>query len=105
MANNAGRPATGAQEHPIDAQNNENQLAGYMPSSLRSRLASGARWTISIRVVERVIGFVSTLILARLLSPSDFGAVAMGTAIQGILAGVTAVRIHAGPDQHAPAPA
>jgi PST family polysaccharide transporter len=60
-----------------------------MPS-LRSRLAAGARWTISIRVVERVIGFVSTLILARLLSPADFGVVAMGTAIQGILSAVTA---------------
>ena len=60
-----------------------------MPSSLRSRLASGARWTISIRVVERVIGFVSTLILARLLSPADFGVVAMGTAIQVILSAVT----------------
>ncbi len=58
-------------------------------SSLRNRLASGARWTISIRVVERLIGFVSTLILARLLSPADFGVVAMGTAIQGILAAVT----------------
>ncbi len=52
-------------------------------------MASGARWTISIRVVERVIGFVSTLILARLLVPADFGVVAMGTAIQGILATLT----------------
>lgn len=58
-------------------------------ASLRIRLATGARWTVSIRVVERVIGFVSTLILARLLAPQDFGVVAMGTAIQEILAAVT----------------
>ena len=58
-------------------------------SRLRNRLASGARWTMSIRVVERVIGFVSTLILARLLAPADFGVVAMGTAIQEILAAIT----------------
>src|SRR4249919_710230 len=58
-------------------------------SRLRNRLASGARWTMSIRVVERVIGFVSTLILARLLAPADFGVVAMGTAIQEILASIT----------------
>jgi lipopolysaccharide exporter len=58
-------------------------------ASLRHRMASGARWTISIRVVERVIGFVSTLVLARLLAPADFGVVAMGTAIQGILATLT----------------
>jgi O-antigen/teichoic acid export membrane protein len=58
-------------------------------ASLRHRLTSGARWTISIRIIERVIGFVSTLILARLLVPADFGVVAMGTAIQGMLAAVT----------------
>ncbi len=58
-------------------------------SRLRHRLASGARWTMSIRVVERGIGFVSTLILARLLAPADFGVVAMGTAIQEILAAIT----------------
>ena len=58
-------------------------------ASLRLRMASGARWTVSIRVVERVIGFVSTLVLARLLAPQDFGVVAMGTAIQGILSTLT----------------
>ena len=58
-------------------------------ASLRHRMASGARWTVSIRVVERVIGFVSTLVLARLLAPPDFGVVAMGTAIQGILSALT----------------
>jgi len=64
-----------------------------MPS-LRSRLASGVRWTVSIRVVERVIGFASTLILVRLLVPADFGVVAMGTAIQEILVGITASVLH-----------
>ena len=42
-----------------------------------------------MRVVDRVIGFVSTLILARLLTPADFGVVAMGTAIQSILISLT----------------
>jgi O-antigen/teichoic acid export membrane protein len=58
-------------------------------STLRQRLVSGARWTIAIRVVERLIGFITTLILARLLAPADFGVIAMGTAIQGILASLT----------------
>ena len=58
-------------------------------TSLRARLALGAQWTISIRIVERVIGFATTLILARLLVPADFGVVAMGTAIYGILASFT----------------
>lgn len=58
-------------------------------TSLRARLAIGAQWTISIRIVDRVIGFASTLILARLLAPEDFGVVAMGTAVHGILASFT----------------
>ena len=58
-------------------------------SRLRHRLASGARWTISVRAIERLIGFVSTLILVRLLAPADFGAVAMGTAIYEILSAIT----------------
>ncbi|MET0166059.1 MAG: oligosaccharide flippase family protein [Vicinamibacterales bacterium] len=58
-------------------------------SRLRHRLASGARWTISVRAIERLIGFASTLILVRLLAPADFGAVAMGTAISEILSAIT----------------
>ncbi len=59
-------------------------------SSLRRRLASSARWSVAIRLVERLIGFGSTLILVRLLAPVDFGVVAMGTAILEILNAVTA---------------
>lgn len=58
-------------------------------STLRNRLATGARWTLGVRIVERVIGFASTLILVRLLAPDDFGVVAMGTAIQGVLSAFT----------------
>ena len=67
----------------------ERLTKGLVVASLRHPMASGARWSVSIRVVERVIGFVSTLVLVRLLSPADFGVVAMGTAIQGILASLT----------------
>ena len=59
------------------------------PVSLRARLASGAKWTISIRAVDRMIGLATTLILARLLAPADFGVIAMGTAINGILGSLT----------------
>jgi O-antigen/teichoic acid export membrane protein len=54
------------------------------PSIGRS-IARGAVWTVGIRIVERVIGVVSTLILARLLLPEDYGLVAMGTVILGLL--------------------
>jgi lipopolysaccharide exporter len=37
------------------------------------------------RVLDRVLGFVSTVVLARLLLPEDFGLVAMATAIIAVL--------------------
>ena len=43
----------------------------------------GMRWTI------RSIGLVNTIILARLLTPQDFGLVAMATVVIGLLDSVT----------------
>ena len=73
----------------VDARPTVGQIQKVVVVSLRNRMASGARWTVSIRIVERVIGFASTLVLVRLLAPTDFGVIAMGTAIQGILASLT----------------
>lgn len=47
--------------------------------SLTSRVVVGAAWLLLWRVVTRSLGLVSTLVLARLLIPSDFGLVAMAT--------------------------
>ena len=44
-------------------------------------LARGAAWMISYRMLDRIIGLVSTLVLARVLTPADFGLVAMATAL------------------------
>lgn len=46
-----------------------------------SKVAKGAIWMVGLKFVERGIGFVSTLILARLLMPADFGLVAMAMAV------------------------
>lgn len=54
-------------------------------ASLGARLATGAGWNLAIRLLDRGIGFLSTLALARLLTPADFGVIAMGTAVQTIL--------------------
>ena len=50
-------------------------------SDLKRRMASGAVWLVLFRLTDRGIGFVSVLILARVLVPADFGLVAMGTSI------------------------
>ena len=44
-------------------------------------LARGAAWTVAARVLERAFGFLSLLLLARLLVPSEFGVVAMASSI------------------------
>ena len=48
-----------------------------MPASTERRMGSGAAWMMLFKLGERSLGLVSTLILVRLLSPHDFGFVAM----------------------------
>jgi lipopolysaccharide exporter len=45
----------------------------------------GAALTIAMRWVDRLIGIVSTLILARLLVPADFGIIAMASIVIGLV--------------------
>jgi PST family polysaccharide transporter len=48
-------------------------------------MAKGAVWMVAMRLAIRFIGIISTIILARLLVPSDFGLVAMATMIYGFI--------------------
>lgn len=57
--------------------------------ALRTRVGSAASWSVAIRLIERTIGFGSTLIFVRLLSPSDFGVMAMGTSVLAIISTFT----------------
>ncbi len=47
--------------------------------SLMRRTVIGASWLVAWRMVTRLLGLVSTLVLARVLVPADFGLVAMAT--------------------------
>ncbi len=53
--------------------------------STQRSIAKGAVWMIAVRVAERSIGFVSLLILARLLTPSDFGLVALAFSVLEVI--------------------
>src|SRR5579872_1788111 len=46
-------------------------------ASVQSKMGHGALWLMLLTLVDRGLGLLSTLILARLLSPTDFGIVAM----------------------------
>lgn len=54
------------------------------PPPLRGTLIRGTLWVFAARWLVRLIGLVSTVILARLLVPADFGLVAMATVVIGL---------------------
>jgi lipopolysaccharide exporter len=52
---------------------------------VRVRLVSGVAWLTATRIIANLAALASTVVLGRLLSPSDFGLVAMGTSIIALL--------------------
>jgi len=59
--------------------------AAVRPFSAGREMARGGIWMILMRWAMRTVGLVSTLILARLLDPADFGVIAMAMIIVGLL--------------------
>ena len=53
--------------------------------SLRRRVAAGAVWLIIGRIFVRLIGVTSTVILARLLVPEDFGLIALAMSFVALI--------------------
>jgi lipopolysaccharide exporter len=49
------------------------------------KIAAGAAWMVLFKLIDRGIGLVSTVVLARLLLPADFGLVAMAMTLIGAL--------------------
>src|SRR5262249_30045742 len=62
-------------------------------SSITHSIARGATWMVAMRWTIRLIGLVNTVILARILTPGDFGLVAMATVAIGLLDAVSAVNV------------
>jgi lipopolysaccharide exporter len=54
-------------------------------SSLGQRIAAGATWMVLQRMAMRIIGLASTIVLARLLVPADFGLVALAASVMTVL--------------------
>ena len=53
--------------------------------SVARRVASGAAFMVLLRLTFRTIGLISTLILVRVLAPSDFGLVAIAMVAYSVL--------------------
>lgn len=54
--------------------------------NLRSQALSGFRWTASVRLLSQVITWAITLVVIRLLTPADYGLLAMATVFVSFLA-------------------
>ena len=54
-------------------------------ASLERQMVRGSIWTIGLRWSLRLAGLVNVIILARILTPDDFGIVAIATMIVGIV--------------------
>lgn len=52
---------------------------------MTTQFVKGTMWMVGMRWAIRSAGLVSTLILARVLTPADFGIVAMSTLVSGLL--------------------
>jgi O-antigen/teichoic acid export membrane protein len=60
------------------------------PPSIARRMAKGSAWSVATRLTERSLGLLSTLILARILLPQDYGLVAMATGVAAIIEAIGA---------------
>lgn len=52
-----------------------------MNNSTRGEIAIGAAWMLAFKLTERSLGFLSTLVLVRVLTPADFGVMAMAMSL------------------------
>src|SRR5262249_40582000 len=57
------------------------KVSGREMQNINRSMAKGAAWMVFFKITDRSIGLLSTMILAKLLLPADFGLVAMATAI------------------------
>ena len=72
-----------------NSKNTSQTLSFALPDAehqeVNRSMAKGAAWMVAMRLAIRFIGIISTIILARLLVPADFGLVAMATMIYGFI--------------------
>lgn len=55
-----------------------------MPQSLKQQTATGLKWSAIERIVNQLVNFVVAIIMARLLTPADYGLVGMVAIFIGI---------------------
>ena len=61
--------------------------------SLAARTAKGAGWLIGWRLASRLLGILNTVVLVRLLLPSDFGLLALATSFSFAIDGMSYIGV------------
>jgi len=62
------------------------QPASFTPTDFRDRMMGGTFWVAASQVLVQGVRFIGLLVLVRLLSPGDFGLVAMCFVVMGVTA-------------------
>lgn len=65
------------------------------PISFRRGVVAGSLLLVLSRFLQRTMGFFSTIVLARLLFPEDFGLVAIASAFLAVISGMTQLSFNA----------
>ncbi|MEL7201907.1 MAG: oligosaccharide flippase family protein, partial [Pseudomonadota bacterium] len=75
--------------HPMDQSAQTTPLDPALPDdrALSRRVMRGTAWIVAARFIMRVIGFVNTIVIAKLLVPEDFGLIAVGVAAMQLVQG------------------
>lgn len=68
---------------------------------MRSELSKGVLWLTGAKLVVNVLALASTFVLARLLTPDDFGLVAIATTMLAVLTAVTEMSLASALIHHA----
>src|SRR5215472_9622599 len=84
-------------------------IAGHEPESLSARVRKGALWVVASNVLLRLANVLITAVVARILSPGDFGVFAVALTAYAIISslgelGVSACLIRADLDIDSLAP-
>lgn len=70
-------------------------------TEMRKRLAIGSIWTAGVRAAVSLMGLISTVVLARLLTPEDFGLVAVAAVVFAIISAFSQLSLAEALIQHA----
>ena len=82
----SGKAAVRSTETDEEERNQEHIKTDHLLPNLKRHTISGGAVTMSAQAAKFGLNLASTVILARLLTPRDFGLVAMVTAVTGFLA-------------------